>query len=125
MRVRARILKRTTTSGDGLCMRANSNNAGHQAGASNCTASQAASLLAAHIDDQGNIPVTVTIRLSPPELIMLARKARYEERTIDDIIEQFVADGPTGADGILEHLRDYEGEIPARGKHEAKEKHRN
>jgi hypothetical protein len=68
-----------------------------------------AEAMAAQIDSDCHIPVTVTIRLYPNELILLFRRARYTGETVDQIIEKYVCDGHGG---ISEALNDWGNKLP-------------
>lgn len=72
-----------------------------------------ADALAAQVDPDGLLAVNVTIRLHPVVLILLARKARHEDRTLDSIVGEWARGGKDGYSGILETLRDYENGLPA------------
>jgi hypothetical protein len=72
-----------------------------------------AEAMAAQIDSDCHIPVTVMIRLYPNELILLFRRARYTGETVDQIIEKYVCDGHGG---ISEDLNDWGNELPKSAK---------
>lgn len=62
--------------------------------------------LAGRIDSEGLIPVAVTIRLWPIELILLAEKAQAEKVTIDAVLARYVESSPDGiGGGLLEYLQ--------------------
>ncbi len=65
-----------------------------------------AQLLAQHIDQDGLIPVTVTVRLHPTELLALARKARHTGQSFDQAIQDMVCSGHDAAVG------EWENELP-------------
>jgi phage tail sheath gpL-like len=68
-----------------------------------------AEAMAAQIDSDCHIPVTVTIRLYPNELILISRRARYTGETVDQIIEKYVGDCHGG---LSEDLNDWGNELP-------------
>lgn len=61
------------------------------------------------LNQRGEFPVSVTVHLTAAELLALARKEHHTGESMDNIIEAFLCDGPSGSDGIMETLRDYEG----------------
>jgi hypothetical protein len=68
-----------------------------------------AEAMAAQIDSDCHIPVTITIRFYPNELILLFRRARYTGETLDQIIEKYVCDSHGG---IGEDLNDWGNKLP-------------
>ena len=78
-----------------------------------------AASLARHIAHDGLIPLDVTVRLSSVELMLAARRACETGETIQDVVEHVLLNGRDDRGGLLEALRDYEGEIPDKGKAQA------
>jgi hypothetical protein len=59
------------------------------------------------VNRKGEFPFTVTVHLSPAELVALVRKAHAKRKTVETLIADYVADG-NGGGGIMDTLRAFE-----------------
>jgi hypothetical protein len=59
--------------------------------------------LAAHVGIDGEIPITLTVRISPMELVLLACKSRRTGSTFNELVSEFLSGG-CGSDAMVEWL---------------------
>ena len=69
-----------------------------------CAGMAAATSLARLMDRDGEIPITVRVRLSPPEAVLLARMSLKTGDTVEEIIGGYLRGQYDCASGIQEML---------------------